>query len=331
MELYIFNRDLEPQGIIEGYDSLRWVRRYSQCGEFELQTALTASNLKLLQQENIIYKKDDTEAGVINYINYKLDTDGKEIIVVKGKFATGYLNRRITLGANTITDTAENIMRILLNDNAINPTDSNRTISNLILGVNNGFTENASYTLDNKELLEDIENIAALAELGIRTDFDITDKKLVFNLYKGLNRSLNQTTNPRAVFSKEFQNILEQEYIGSNNNYKNVAYGNSTSLGNATGLDRFEIYTNNDLDVELSKRPKITTFDSKINLNSNLKYKVAFDLGDIVTFESKKWGIVIDTRITEIEEVYEQDGLSINVVFGNSIPTLIDKIKKEIK
>ncbi|MGH4125591.1 MAG: siphovirus ReqiPepy6 Gp37-like family protein [Clostridium sp.] len=331
MELYIFDRLLNFKGIVDNFISLRWVRRYFKCGEFELQCVLTPEILILLQEECIIYKKDDTEVGVIGYVNYKLDSESKEIIVIKGRFATGYLTRRIALGATVINNTAENAIRGLVTDNAVSPTNTNRVIPNLLLGVSNGYTGTISYTLDNKELLEDITNIATLGALGFRTEFNTSTKKLTFNIYKGLDRSVNQSANSRAIFSKEFENILEQEYTNSLDNYKNVAYDLTTSLGNSTGLDRFELFVDKDLAAELSKRLKLKTFDSKINLNSNLKYKFNFDLGDIITIVSKKWGITLDSRITEIEEIYEENRLSINAVFGNSIPTLIDKIKQIIK
>ena len=69
--------------------------------------------------------------------------------------------------------------------------------------------------------------------------------------------------------------------------------------------------------LKLAKCKQIETFESKINIRSNLIYKEDFDLGDVVTCISKKWGITIDSRITEIEEVYEEDGFNVNVVFGN--------------
>lgn len=331
MELYIFNRDIEFKGVIDNFTSLIWRRRYSDCGEFELHCAFTTVNLNLLIKKNLIYKKDNDEFGVITYKNFKTDAEGKEVIVVKGKFGTSYMNRRIALGTTEITDTAENTIRSLIYSNAINPTDTNRILPGLVLGTDNTFTESIDYTLDNKELLEDIENIANTVELGIKTSLDITNKQFTFNVYKGLDRSVNQAVNPICIFSKEFDNILEQEYVDSLDNYKNVATDGTTTIGSAIGLDRFETYASKDLDVELSKSLQITTFDSKINLNSNLTYKVDFDLGDIVTCVSKKWGLTLDSRITEIEEIYEESGLSINVVFGNSIPTLIDKIKQKLR
>jgi hypothetical protein len=63
-------------------------------------------------------------------------------------------------------------------------------------------------------------------------------------------------------------------------------------------------------------------------VNANRKYKEDYDLGDIVTNINKKWGVKLDTRIEEIEEVYEDGNEKINVVFGDEAPTIIDKIKK---
>lgn len=364
MELYIFNRNLEFQGIIDNFTSLRWVRRYYKSGEFELQCTLTPESLQLLQKENIIYKKGDVEAGYIEYRNLKLDLEGKEILVIKGKFLAWYLNRRIIWGTEIINDTAENAMRILVDHNCINATDSNRIINNLMLGNLNNFTGNVNYQVSYKNLADEIENLSNVSDLGHRVNFDITNRKLIFDVYKGIDRSINQSVNPRCVFSKEFENILEQEFTDSLNNYRNLCLvggiGEGTArkmaiVGNATGLDRFEIFNdqkslsnvdkNNDpiSDTDytnllnekgnetLAETKEIKTFDSKVNLNSNLVYKVDFDLGDIVTCVSKKWGLILDTRITEVEEIYETSGKQINVVFGNNIPTIIDKIKQKLR
>lgn len=364
IELYIFDRDLNFKGIIDDFNSFRWVRRYSKSGEFELQCALTQEILQLLQRENIIYKKDDLEAGYIEYRNLKRDQDGKEILVIKGEFLTGYLGRRIIWGTEIINDTAENAMRLLVNNNCINPSDPNRKINNLMLGQLNNFDLITNYQVSYKNLNDELESISNTYELGYRVNFDISNKKLIFDIYMGLDRSINQNINPRAIFSKEFENILEQEFTDSLNNYKNLALvggiGEGTErklvmVGDATGLDRFEVFSDqrslsnvdegnnliSDADYinlliekgneTLAETKEIQTFDSKINPDSNLKYKVDFDLGDIVTCVSKKWGITIDSRITEIEEVYEEKGQTVNITFGNNIPTLIDKIKQKLR
>jgi len=54
-------------------------------------------------------------------------------------------------------------------------------------------------------------------------------------------------------------------------------------------------------------------------------------LGDIVTIQDKKWGLRVDTRITEIQEVYEGGKVEINPTFGSNIPTITDKIKRMVR
>ena len=82
---------------------------------------------------------------------------------------------------------------------------------------------------------------------------------------------------------------------------------------------------------KLSEYQLSNVFESKVNLTGNFVYKVDFDLGDIVTCHDHLWGITLDTRITEIEEVYEGNKTEINVTFGNNVPTLIDKIKAKMR
>lgn len=357
--LYVFDRELNFQGIIEGHFSLRWVRRYSKCGEFELHCGLTIESLSLLKKGNILWKKDDLEAGYISHRNLKQDAEGKEILVVRGKFLTGYLSQRIIWGTETLNTTSELGMRQLIDKNCINPTNIDRKINLLTLGELKSFPDMLNYQVSYKNLLGEIESIATTNELGIRTLIDVQNKLLVFDVYKGIDRTAGQNINAPAIFSKEFENVLEQEFVDSSINYRNLALiageGEGSirqlaTVGQGIGLDRYEMFVDardlqqGDLTIseyaallenrgqnKLSEYADIQTFDSKINLNSNLTYKEDFGLGDIVTCTSKKWGVTIDTRITEIEEVYDSNGKQIIVVFGNNIPTLIDKLKAVIK
>ena len=364
MELYVFDKDLNLQGILEGFFSLRWIRRYSKCGEFELHCGLTPATLALLQRGSVIWKNDDEEAGIIEYRNISLNSQKEEVLVVRGKFTTSILGRRIIWGTEIINNTAEVAIRILISKHAINPSDPGRIIPLLELGDIKGFAQAISKQISYANLLEAVEGIALASELGFKTKLDATNKKLIFDVYEGLNRTVGQTENAPAIFSTEFENVLEQEYTDSLNNYRNVvlvggvgegAERKFVTIGTGAGLGRFEIFADRrDLSNEdengdpiqdadylpmleqagfevLAENTEIQTFDSKINLNSNLVYKTDFDLGDIVTCTSKKWGVTIDTRITEIEEAYEESGLSINVTFGNNVPTLIDKIKQVVK
>lgn len=381
----MFSRDLELKGILDTYTSLRWIRRYSKSGEFELHCALNSNTLELLKRENIIYKKDDVEAGYVETRQLKISEDGQEYLEIKGKFLTNYLDRRISWDRVNFDGKAEVLMRKLVLENAISPTNINRKIDNLILGDLKEFNEDIKYQNSFGNIIECLENISNTNNLGYRNLLDIRNRKILFNVYKGVDRTINNGTIAPCIFSRDFENILEQDYMDSLNNYKNTTLiagagegkdRKITSIESGKGLDRYELYVDArditdkeekkkmvvDKDEEgnvtgeheeteeveipwerykplllqrgkekLSECEEIKTFDSKINTNGNNVYKKDFDLGDIVTIVDKKWGIRIDTRITEIEEVYEEKGLEVNVTFGNNIPTIIDKIKQVVR
>lgn len=363
MELYVFDRELNFIGLLDNFFSLQWVRRYHRAGEFELHCPLNTHTLELLQRENIIWKQGDHEAGYIKYRQLGQDAQGQEVLIVKGDFLIGYLDRRIIWGQEILNTTAEVAMRTLVEKHAISPVDVARAIPLLELDEPKNFDEVVDYQTSYKNLLEEIEKISNLSGLGYRIAVDLSTRKLVFQVYKGRNLTAGQSTNPPAIFSSEFENVLDQQYVDSLHNFRNVALvagaGEGVdrkliTVGTGMGLDRFELFVDaRDLREEdeegnpiqeadylemlksrgqskLAECADLRTFECKINPFSNLRYKEDFDLGDIVTCTGKKWGVTIDVRITEVEEVYEQDGFSLNVTFGNSIPTLIDKLKQVV-
>ena len=363
MELYVFDRGLNFVGLMDTFFSLRWVRRYHRAGEFELHCGLTPATLSLLRIGNVVWKNDDQEAGIIEYRNISLNAQKEEVLVAKGRFATSLLGRRIIWGTEIINNTVEIAIRTLVNNHAVNPTNPDRAIPKLQLGNIKGFTQLVDMQVSYANLLEEIEALTQTHELGIRTLFNPTVKTFTFDLYEGLDRTITQTANAPAIFAQEYENVLEQEYSESINNYRNIALVGGIgegvereliTVGSGMGQDRFEVFVDqrnlsNETDdgtpipqeeyqamlaqkglEVLAESKEIQTFDSKINIGANLIYKQDFDLGDLVTCLNRRWGITIDTRITEIEEVYETNGKSINVTFGNSVPTLIDKIKQVV-
>ena len=374
MELYIFNKDLELKGILDTFTSLRWIRRYHKSGEFELHCALNSDTLNLLQRENIICKKGDDEAGYIETRRLRIDSTGQELLEIKGKFLTSYLRRRINWGQLIFNGKTEELMRKLVNDNCISP--ANRALPNLILGSLKNFDDTIQYQDSYGNILSCLESISNTSNLGFKNILDMENQKIIFSVYKGIDRTVNNGAIAPCIFSRNFENILEQEYADSLNNYKNTALiagagegkdRKLTSIEEGQGLNRYELYVDaRDLqstkqvektgedgnktteDVPMSDNEyipmllqrgkeklaecyEVQALNSKINTQGNNIYKKDFDLGDIVTIVDKKWGIQVDTRITEVEEVYEGGKVEINSTFGNNIPTIIDKIKQVVR
>ncbi len=171
--------------------------------------------------------------------------------------------------------------------------------------------------------------------------------------YEGRNLTAAQSERNPVIFSPDFDNIEAQEYIDSEIGYKNFAYVGGQGegemrtieqVGTSTGLDRREMFIDaRDLDDQstlidrgvqkLQELDMIESLEANILTYGPFIYEKDWDLGDIVTIQNKKWNVTLDARVTEIREVYESSlpgNFKLEVTFGNSSPTLIDKVKQEL-
>jgi hypothetical protein len=176
------------------------------------------------------------------------------------------------------------------------------------------------------------------------------------DVYYGRHKHINQTALPPVVFSEEFGNIKDAFYDYSIKEWRNVIYTTwkdtegterFTRVGSTVGFNRKEMIYNSSKDTsgqvlnesigELNKRPHIETFTAEIiNTDKTLStYKEDWDLGDIVTIQSrqvlKDKLISIDAQITQIEETYSSGEYSINATFGEGRLSVFQLIKQAIE
>ena len=340
---YIYNNNLERSGVVESFEYLRWVRRYNRCGSFELKAIATNENLALLVLGNILWPGNDEEAGIIEYV--EKSQGEREIITVSGHFATSYLSRRIIWNTETLNDGLSDCVGQLLQNHIINPSDADRKID-FLQYINDNITSPVSTQISFRNLMDAITGLCEASDVGIKTVFDPTAKTFTVRLYEGVQS--------QAVFAEEYENLTSQIFTQSVVDYSNVALiggeGEGSgrifeTTGSGAGVGRHEIFVDaKDLRSEdlsedytaallfrgqskLSERVMTQSFDAAINPHGNLRYKTDFDLGEVVKVISKRWGVMLDTRITEIEETYDVDGQSLNIVFGKGILTLPQKLK----
>lgn len=346
MELYIFNTNRELVGIVESFEYLRWTRRYSQCGSFELKAIATQENAELLKEGNIIWKNDDEEAGIIEHLS--LSQTDQEFITVSGRFATSFLARRIVWQTEKLSGDISDCVEQLIENNLINPSDVARKISGISfsspsLGI--PISTQISY----RNLMDAVTELCEVSEVGIKTIFSPETGVFTIMLYKG--------TESQAVFSKEYENLTEQVYTVSAADFANTALIGGEGEGaertfvaitSGSGETRHEIFVDaKDLRAEdfgvdyintlifrgqskLNEQVIRYSFDTSVNPHGNLTYKVDFDLGQVVKVISKAWGVSMTTRIAEVEETYDADGQSISVVFGKSELTIAQKIRSDM-
>ena len=145
---------------------------------------------------------------------------------------------------------------------------------------------------------------------------------------------------PYIIFSEKKKNLLEGKTTDDNTNYKNVGYvagkgENEDRIiivkGNATGFERREVLIdlNNIEDLEelnTEGQKKLDTYkiiqsvEGKVYQIPNMQYEKDFFLGDLVTLESD--GIYEDKRIIQAKEIYERNNKTVELGFGDKVPTL---------
>lgn len=348
IDLWIYDEDFTALAVIDTYNSLIWANRFRQCGDFEIYVSMSTEMADVLQVGRWVVRPDDDMAGIIEKVESGTDEENGDYLLVTGRCLRQILGRRIIWEQTTITGTAENGLRQLVNDALISPADEARKYAPLVLAAAHGYTEtvDAQYTGDN--LLEAIEALCAAKNYGFKIILDTNAQQLLLDFYKGTDRSMSQFTNPRVIFSEDNDNLLASTYTKDTANYKTVALvmgeGEGADRRRVTvgrsidqeGLHRRELYvdardlSSNDGQISaeeydaqmaergntgLSEAPIVESMEGTVEPKQMYIYKQDYYLGDIVTVANKH-GIAVDTQVLEVVEVWDEDGYTCTPTFG---------------
>ncbi|MEF9968778.1 MAG: hypothetical protein RR766_09705, partial [Longicatena sp.] len=177
----------------------------------------------LFQEGEYLFRKG-YELAFIEEVKYQRSSTNEYSIQVSGRFVTSLLNDRVIVGERKFTGTHEAIARQIITENFINPTDVARKISNLSLSSIKSLGETTTLELKNEDVGDELNDFLAEKELSHRIDYDYLTNKLVYSVWKGLDRTEEQTINSWAVFSDDYDNIADIEYSKDTSDYKNFAY-----------------------------------------------------------------------------------------------------------
>lgn len=207
-------------------------------------------------------------------------------------------------------------------------------------------TESAEKQVTYKNLLEYTDGVLQEYQLGAKMWLDRSLLKFRYKVFKGEDRSRDSSTHQPIIFSTEFDNLTSSTYILDTASSKNTALiggeGEGTdrkcafAYGWNKGLDRRETFidassitqeaqSNIDYRKQLEAQgqqsiaelQKTESFDGKLDLtNTNYKYGVDYNLGDLITIENKDMGIYINARILTVTEVQDDNGYQIDIEYG---------------
>lgn len=340
--LSFFGPDLVLRFDLGKYKSLRWRPMYDKPGEFELHTSPTI--FSLVERGQLILRPDRPKEVV------KVEGVGIEAgdLVITGRFLSAVLEDAAITSQYNFDCTVEEAMRQLVEEQYSRA--SRKLPMKLATAIGTKATIQCQVYL--KNLLTVLQAMAKSGGLGFRVYADLEEQALCFEIYEGVDRTEGQEENPRATFSDVYFNIVTPRYQENEANYKNYAIvcgaGEGTNrtiveVDRTNGEDRRELLVDaRDLSkgnqstaqyqAELTQRGnekldehnRVQNFEAGIKSSSQFRYTEDWNLGDIVTGKHTEWGVAIDQRVTEVEEVYENDVLTVTPTLGTPAPEIFN-------
>lgn len=351
MDLWIYSEDFELLGVVDTASSIIWASRFRQCGDFEIYVPASAAMLDLLQIDRIVARTDDEMACFIEKVEITTDEENGDFMTVSGRCLRSILDRRIVWDQTQLSGTLENGMRKLVTDAFISPAIAARKYSGLTLAAAHGYTETVSAQYTGTNLLAAYEELCATKNFGFKIILERDGwkpGKLVLDIYKGVDRSMNQSKNPRVVFSEEYDNLTTSTYTKDKAAYKTVALVAGEGEGRARrrttvsrsedqeGLHRRELYvdardiSSNEGEItdsaylaQLAERGSaglaeatiVESMDGAVEAQQMYTYGKDYNLGDLVTVRNKH-GVQADAQVLEVVEVWDDTGYTCTPTFG---------------
>lgn len=370
VEIQVFKLDnttFEAIGGINHFTSLMWPDAFNGYTTFELNAPVTEENKMLIKQNNIIWCGGD-KAAKIEIISFEMNDDGEKTFKVKGRTLEQILTTRVVFGTYNCTNKkSSTAMYEIVNSQCVNPTDENRKIPFLECAADEKIGKTISFQKTGGEVYDAITSIAKDADLGFDILFRPKEKKLIFKVHAGVDRTA-ESSNEQVVFSTALEDLLKSSYYTNNQDVKTLAYvaGEGDGInrkyivsGNITtkGFARKELYVDardiqseyknedgststltddeynnllNDRGIEkLSACDLTETFEASMRVVGNVQYVYGVDYfkGDKVIVEDEEIGVKVIAKITEVSENYD-DKYELEITFGYSYPTLIEKLKQ---
>ena len=349
MDLYVLEGLNGIQNIINSYQSIIWNVQYFDKNDFQVIVPATKENLEAIQVGSYLVRGDDISGATFKNVmvveNYQLDFDAENgwLLTVTGKGLKNIVGQRIVWQQTNLSGFAETAIRQVITENIISPTDPKRAIDNFVLSDPKGFTEEIEIQLFGENISDWLVEVCKTYSFG--WDVYIDSGKFIFELYKGTDRTYNQTDVAPVVFSPEFDNLLSSSYSYNKERYQNAALvggeGEGTdqrtaTVGTAEGLERFEAYidggsvsSNGEIitvetytkmleeygQTQLDQTAFTQNFSGEIEPDGMYQINKDYFLGDLVQIENES-GIKATPRIIEIIYADDENGSSVIPTFS---------------
>ena len=311
MELYIFNKDYEKVGFIDQAESVLWNKKYNDLGECEIYVPCNNENIEVLQRGYYVYRSNDDMFCKIETIQIETDIEDGDYIIATAIDICKILSGRIIRWEITYSGTVYNFIKKLINDNIVNPAQTQRRIDKFVfIDDGSNLTDTIEMNVFTADLLETIKTVCKTYNYGFKLTYNFETDQLEFRVYKGSNKA-NISSNEYVEFSPTYSNILSSNYKEDESKYKNVCYvgykdsNDKTQLLSVfntstepTGEDRKEIYVDGSSVNRDITEDELRILFGTITLTNNIYYDssqtaVAIVDGDKITITDYTYLILI--------------------------------------
>lgn len=214
--------------------------------------------------------------------------------------------------------------------------------------------EDAEKQVTFKNLLDYTDSLLEEYGLAARLELDRGDMLLHYRVFKGQSRTYSDhPAGEPIVFSEEMDNLASTDYVTDDTGKKTTAFiggeGEGTDRKCAFayeyigGMERREVFVDassitseveegetaptmeeyrKQLEAQgqqtVAQSPAEETLTGQMDLtNSRLRYRIDFNVGDVVTIEDSALGLASDVRILSVTEVQDENGYNIDMEYGN--------------
>lgn len=348
MSLQIYAPDFSNRDEITNAISVQMSFYYNDVGKISVVVPITEHNAKIMKNNSIVYDTKKKVAYIIK--NVKIDT--KQNRITANGYTTNYiLNSRVAEPRYIISNVESGIYEFV--------NFRKRELERFSVAAKKGYKEAAE---DGTEIyggaaLEKIIPVLSSVELGHKVNWNYRTLEHVFEIYKGK----DLTTGIHAVvFSDERGTARDLVINDDASTFKNVAYvrakfkhtddyGGEEEMdlveivGNATGNNRYEQWfefsgsqENGETEQQLRKRMRaygaleLKKYIERLSFNVVIDHSeigVAYNIGDLVSCVSKRFGVRFNARISGMKYKKDVNSETTEIVLGEPKLTAIGEVK----
>lgn len=311
---------------------------YNDIGKLVLVAPVNDYNITALKVGNLLFDTDRDVTFIIAASKIETDTNR---ITANGYTANWLLNKRCIASKYTLTNLESGVYEIV-NENL-------RDLPRVITAEPEGLTEETNTILDGGLILDEVKPFLEEAQLGNKMIWDPDTLVHIFKIYKG--NDLTEGIHA-VVFSDEQGTAQDLVINDDDSTLKNFAYVKGVlndgtefveTVGTATGDNRREIWFDTSVyqeaeeseedckaraiayaTMELGKRIRRQSFSVSIDAS---ELGVMYNLGDIVSCVSIRFGVSFNARITGIKYTLDNIKSKTEIILGEPQLTVIDEVK----